>query len=72
MQLDGKALAKKTLPYLFYLESFVDKTTFNSHSFNKINDFTSSQFATIMFYLFHLKPKSYPNENGMDKAQFSW
>ena len=41
---------------LFHLESFVDKTTFNPHSFNKINDFATSQFATIMFYLSYLKP----------------
>ena len=34
---------KKKNPNLFQLERFVDKATFNSHSFNKINDFVRTK-----------------------------
>ena len=32
------------------LEIFVDKTTFNFHSFNKVNDFVTTQYTTAIFY----------------------
>ena len=56
----------------FKLESVVNKVTFNFHPFNKITDFATTQYATTIFYLFYQNPLSWPNENGMDKAQFSW
>ena len=34
--LDGNALVKKKLQYFFRLEIFVDKTTFDFYSFNKV------------------------------------
>ena len=34
--------------FFFQLWSFVDKTTFNFHSFNKINDFVNSQLLLNM------------------------
>ena len=34
------------------LEIFVDKTTFNFHSFNKVNDFVTTQYTTAIFYPF--------------------
>ena len=33
---------------------FCDKTTFNLHSLNKINDFATTKYATARFYLFYL------------------
>ena len=48
VKLNGKPLAKKT----FF---FSDKTIFNFHSFNKINDFGTTQYATTIFYLIYLK-----------------
>ena len=54
-KLDRNALAKNDAIF-FQLQSFVDKTTFNSHSFNKNNDFVTTQYATAVFYRFSLKP----------------
>ena len=34
------------------LEIFVDKTNFNFHSFNKVNDFVTTQYTTAIFYPF--------------------
>ena len=39
----------------FKLERFVHKTTFNFPSFNKINDFVTSQYAFPIFYLLYLQ-----------------
>ena len=36
---------KKENCYFYELESFVNKTTFNSHSFNKIDDFVATDFG---------------------------
>ena len=52
VNLDENALTK--IGMFFQLESFVDKTTFNFHSFNKINYFATTQDATTIFYLFYL------------------
>ena len=41
-----------------FVESFFDKTTFNFHSFNKINDIATSQYATTIFYSLYLNPSS--------------
>ena len=38
-QREVNSLSKKEIVRFFLLESFVDKTTFNSHPFDKINDF---------------------------------
>ena len=64
-KLDGNDLAEKTA---MFLESFVDKTTFNFHLFHEINDFVTTQYSTITFYPFGLNPCSGPYENGMDEA----
>ena len=40
----------------FQLESFVDKAIFNSHSFNRINDFVTTQYVPTIFYPFYLNP----------------
>ena len=40
----------------FQLESFVDKTIFNSHSFNRMNDFATTQYVPTIFYPFYLNP----------------
>ena len=50
--LDENALTK--IAMFFQLESFVDKKTFNFHSFNKINYLATTQNATTIFYLFYL------------------
>ena len=42
-RVDGNILAKKILPFFFQSERFVDKTTFNFHSTNKINGFANTQ-----------------------------
>ena len=33
---------------IFQLEVFVDKTTFNLHLFNKINDFATRQYTSTI------------------------
>ena len=48
-KLYGNALAKKNAIF-FQLEIFVDKTTFNFHSFNKVNDFVTTQYTSAIFY----------------------
>ena len=48
----------------FQLEIFVDKTTFNFHSYNKVNDFVTTQYITPIFYPFYLNPLPWQNENG--------
>ena len=40
---------KKKLSYIFQLEIFFNKTTFNFHSFNKVNDFVATQYTTAIF-----------------------
>ena len=55
----------------FPIIKFADKTIFNFHSFNKINDFLTTQYSNTAYYLFCLYPLSLANENGMDKAQLS-
>ena len=35
---------------------FIDKITFNFHSFKKINDFVTTQYTTALFYPFYLTP----------------
>ena len=55
----------------FQLKSFVGKTIFHFHSFNKINVVTA-HYTSAIFYLFFLNRLSWPNENGMAKSQFSW
>ena len=52
--------------FCFQLERFVDKITFNFHSFNKIKD-----FVTTILYPSYINPQSRPTEDAMDKAQFS-
>ena len=47
-KLGGNPMAKKK--HIF----FCDKTTFNLHSLNKINDFATTKYATARFYLFYL------------------
>ena len=54
--------------YFFQLES----SHCIAHLFNKIIDFVTSSYAITIFYSFHLNPWSWPNGNGMNKAQFSW
>ena len=49
-------------------ESFADKTTFNSHTFYKMNGFTTTINATTRsLAIFYVNPCSWPNKNGMDK-----
>ena len=43
----------KKLSFL-QLKRFVDKTTFHFHSFDKINNFVTTQYATAIFYPFQL------------------
>ena len=38
--------------FFFQLKSFVDKTTFHFHSFNKFDEFVTAQCATAIFYPF--------------------
>ena len=49
-------IQKRKIAIFFQLEIFVHKTTFNFHSFNKVNDFVTSQYNTAIFYPFYLKP----------------
>ena len=49
-------IQKRKVAIFFQLEIFVDKTTFNFDSFNKVNDFVTSQYNTAIFYPFYLKP----------------
>ena len=65
-KLDGNPLTKKNI---FFVDN---KTTFNFHLLNKINDFATTKYDTEIFYLFYLNLYSLPYENGIDKAQFSW
>ena len=51
-----ETLGPKNNASFFQVESFVDKTTFNFHSFNKINDFVTTQYATTILYPFYLNP----------------
>lgn len=34
---------------------FVDNTALNFHSFNKVEDFLTTQYSNTIFYLFYLK-----------------
>ena len=45
---------KRKVAKFFQLQIFVDKTTFNFHSFNKVNGFVTTQYTTIIFYPFYL------------------
>ena len=45
---------KKCLSF-FELEIFVDKTIFNLHAFNKINDFATTQYSNTINCPFYLK-----------------
>ena len=49
-------IQKRKVAIFFQLEIFVDKTTFNFHSFNKVNDFVTTQYTTAIFYPFYLNP----------------
>ena len=42
--------------FFFRLKSFVDKTTFDFYSFNKISDFVTTQYGTAVLYPFYLNP----------------
>ena len=64
-------LWQKKVAIFCQLETFVDKTTFNFQSFNKINDFVTTRYPTTTFYLFYLNLLFCPNDNRMDKAQFN-
>ena len=50
-KLDGNTLAKKAM--FFQLENFVSKTIVNFYSFNRINGFVTTRYATTIFYPFH-------------------
>ena len=45
VKLDGNALAKKS--HFFQLETFVVKTAFDFHSFNKCNDFVAINLSIL-------------------------
>ena len=45
----------KKIVIFFQLKSSVGQTTFNFHSFNKVNDFAATQYATTIFYLHCVK-----------------
>ena len=47
-------IQKRKVAIFFLLEIFVDKAIFNFHSFNKVNDFVTTQYTTAIFYLFYL------------------
>ena len=49
-------IQKRKVGMFFHLEIFVDKTTFNLHSFSKVNDFVTTQYTTAIFYPFYLNP----------------
>ena len=49
---------KRKIAIFLHLEIFVDKTTFNFHSFNKVNDFVTAQYTSAIFYPFYLNPQS--------------
>ena len=49
-------IQKRKVAIFFQLEISVDKTTFIFQSFNKVNDFVTSQYNTAIFYPFYLKP----------------
>ena len=49
-------IQKRKVAIFFLLEIFVDKTIFNFHSFNKVNDFVTTQYTTAIFYPFYLNP----------------
>ena len=49
---------KRKVAIFFYLQTFVDITTFNSHSFNKVNDLVITQYTITIFYPFYLNPQS--------------
>ena len=40
----------------FEQEMFADKTFSNFLSFNKVNDFVTTQYTTAIFYPFYLNP----------------
>ena len=44
-----ETFGQKILPIIFQLERFVDKTTFNSHSLNKVIDFVTAQCSVQYF-----------------------
>ena len=81
----GTACSKKG--HFFQLTRLVDKTTLNSHLFNEINDFVTSQYFNTIFYPFYpnrfihfisihfistLSILSLPNEDGINKVEFSF
>ena len=49
-------IQKRKVAIFFQLEISVDKTTFIFQSFNKVNDFVTSQYNIAIFYPFYLKP----------------
>ena len=55
-KLHGNAAIKKEVAIFFQLEIFVDKTIFNFHLFNKINDFVTTQYSIAIFSPFYLNP----------------
>ena len=54
-KLDENVLAKKKIFFQNY-KFFIDKATFNFYSFNKINDFVTTQHATAISFPFYLIP----------------
>ena len=49
-------IRKRKAAIFFHLEIFVDKTTFNFYSFNKVKCFATTHYTTAILYLFYLNP----------------
>ena len=56
--LDTNAMARKISCIFFPIRKFINKTSLNFHSFNKVNDFVTTQYATTIFCPFYLNPQS--------------
>ena len=50
-----ETLWPKKMLFFLRLTFFVDKTAFNFHSLNKINDFVTNQYADLIYYQFYQK-----------------
>ena len=63
-KLHENALSKKKVALFFQLETFLDKTTFNFHLFNKVNN-----FVILMQYSIH-----FIQTRSLDRMrmEFSW
>ena len=63
-KLDENTLAKKKdIAMYFKLESSADKIIFHFHSFNKVTDSVTTQYAITMFYSFYLNAHSQAWDN---------